>query len=131
MGCDRVLLNLHEISPTDFGLAVVGRAAMKMAIGLVLAWAAPAQAHDWYDPNCCGGADCHALSSSAVKELPDGWLTPMGWVGYRDARVLPSQDERYHICTSHLPAVVSCGDSKSTAPQFLYMRCLYVPPRGM
>ena len=106
-------------------------AVIKMAIGLVLACSAPAEAHDWYDANCCSGHDCHALSSSAVKEVPDGWLTPMGFVDYRDARVLPSHDERYHICITQLPAVIFHRDIKPTAPQFPYMRCLYVPPRGM
>jgi hypothetical protein len=69
------------------------------------------------------------LSRSAVEELPEGWLTPAGFVDYRDARVLPSHDEHYHICITDPPAVVFRRDIKSTT--FSYMRCFYVPPMGM
>lgn len=80
---------------------------------LLIPLAGAAQAHDWYDNTCCSDKDCRPIEDNEVKESPQGWLTPMGWVGYGDRRVKDSRDGRYHICATQR------------------LICFYVPPRGM
>jgi hypothetical protein len=97
---------------------------------LLIPLAGPAQAHDWYAPNCCSGHDCHPLEDSEVKELPQGWGTPSGVVGYQDKRVKPSQDGRFHICVVEIDASPYMFSPKGRRTSFTSIRCLYVPPRG-
>ena len=90
--------------------------------------------HDWYDPTCCGGNDCRPLTESEVKESPQGWLTPMGWVGYGDRRVKSSQDGRYHLCTGSRYTIspLDLGNRHMSPPRTPspFLRCFYVPLRG-
>lgn len=88
-----------------------------------LAYAVPCMAHDapagWqYDLQCCQNRDCRPISSSWVKEGPDGYVITIDneTVPYRDARIKNSPDGMYHWCT------VDGRDDGRTI-------CLYVPPR--
>lgn len=61
----------------------------------------PAQAHEWYSPQCCSGRDCHPVNCEDLHENADGSLTygPSG-ITFRKDQIHPSQDARCHICTS-------------------------------
>ena len=83
-----------------------------------------AAAHDapsgWsYDLACCYNRDCRPISSSAVREGPDGYVITIDneTVPYTDTRIKDSPDGLYHWCT------VDGRDDGRTI-------CLYVPPRG-
>lgn len=92
-----------------------------------LAWAclvsaSHANAHSWYsgktDPvlhlECCGGHDCHPVTSSDVRSTPEGYYVrqpqpyarndpPTGeWFVPRD-RVQSAPDDKYHICENLYP----------------------------
>lgn len=86
--------------------------------------ALPAFAHDapkgWtYDTTCCHNRDCRPISSSRVKERPEGYLITIDneVIPYHDARIKDSPDGLFHWCT------VNGRDDSRTI-------CLYVPPRG-
>lgn len=90
------------------------------SISVVLA--GNANAHSWYsgktDPvlhlECCGGHDCHPVTSSDVRSAPEGYyvrqpqpysrnVPPTGeWFVPRD-RVQSSPDDNYHICENLYP----------------------------
>jgi hypothetical protein len=85
-------------------------------------WAGDAYAHSWYsgktDPvlhlECCGGHDCHPVTSSDVRSAPEGYYVrqpqpysrndpPTGeWFVPRD-RVQSAPDDNYHICENLYP----------------------------
>ena len=33
----------------------------------------PADAHSWYDADCCGDTDCHRVPCDEISEEPDGF----------------------------------------------------------
>lgn len=95
-----------------------------MIAAVIVLPALPATAHDaptgWhYDLACCQNRDCRPISSSAVKEGPDGYLITIDneTVPYKDGRIKDSPDGLFHWCT------VDGRDDGRTI-------CLYVPPRG-
>lgn len=80
---------------------------------------------DWYDPRCCNQQDCrpepienfdYVLDPATGK--PGVLYKPTGHV-FTDTGVLPSQDERYHVCTR----VVSAG----TENEYIAHYCVYIP----
>lgn len=79
---------------------------------------------DWYDPRCCNQQDCRPEPEENFDYVlgPDGkpgvLYKPTGNV-FQDTRVLPSQDERYHVCTR----VVSAG----TENEYIAHYCVYIP----
>lgn len=91
---------------------------IKYALAFLLA-AVPAFAHEWYAYECCSGVDCGPLTSAQIKETPAGWLlVDTGRViPYDYAKVKPSQDDRYHLCTAG-------GDPMGN------ILCFYAPPMG-
>lgn len=86
--------------------------------------AAPADAHDWYDRECCHAQDCQPIPTAAIRWSAYGYivtLTPQihrqvkrsdGWlVRFPDVR--RSLDGRWHACVRNGALV-----------------CLYGPPAG-
>src|SRR5262245_54146859 len=66
---------------------------------------ASAHAHDWYDPTCCSGYDCHpvagvAFVSADLTETPVMVVTtPRGTAAVNSsARFSTAQDSRMHAC---------------------------------
>src|SRR5580704_1145073 len=56
----------------------------------------PAEAHDWYPLECCGGHECHPIPCEEIKsDGPD-----IVWKGFRTRREFAwhSQDDKCHIC---------------------------------
>lgn len=97
---------------------------VSVASAILMSSASLALAHDapsgWsYDAACCFDRDCRPISSSAVKEGPDGYLITIDneTVPYTDTRIKDSPDGLFHWCT------VDGRDDGRTI-------CLYVPPRG-
>jgi hypothetical protein len=39
-------------------------------LALTLALGSPVDAHEWYDPHCCGGHDCHEVADDDVPKRP-------------------------------------------------------------
>ena len=87
---------------------------MRLAlIGLVVA-------HSWYsgrhDPvtgyECCDDKDCRVISPRYVEPLPDGGFNIRTSSKNRyfipKDRVLESEDNRYHICTSSPHMTIRC-----------------------
>lgn len=80
--------------------------------------AARAEAHHWYDGDCCSGKDCRPAKPGEVTLAPAGG----GWLVRSLGAVMPfaspnlrrSRDLRFHICT----------------PDNRTLRCLYAPPPG-
>lgn len=87
------------------------------AIGWACAHEAPL---GWtYPLACCSGIDCRDVPKAAVLESPSGYVivTSGETVPYRDPRVRPSPDGRYHWCS------VGGSDEGRTL-------CLFVPDKG-
>ncbi len=54
-------------------------------------------AHDWYDPQCCGGQDCHPVPCEELVEQGNGdWK----WNVYTfdKNKVTSSHDSKCHVC---------------------------------
>ena len=79
----------------------------------------PANAHDWYPSICCSQGDCFAVEDEDILELTTGMfeIVPTGQL-VDSGKVYPSEDGRYHVCTSKL--------KDFSVP----VKCLFVPPRG-
>jgi len=96
--------------------AVIPPAASGGVAALILAVflsgsAEPAQAHEWYDANCCSGRDCAPISTDRVDVTREGYVITLK-VGdhpvlkrdrvYRlpfDSRTLKeSRDGNFHLC---------------------------------
>jgi hypothetical protein len=75
-----------------------------------------AQAHSWYDIDCCDTRDCRPAEAGEVTVVPDGFDVRVGTQFRHFARTefRQSQDARFHICVT--PATI---------------RCLYVPGGGV
>lgn len=75
----------------------------------------PVQAHEWYEPACCGGHDCHPVEADEVKQFDDG---SYGWSTFKfsTGMVRPSRDGKYHVCV---------GTDEGGFP--IFPRCIYVP----
>lgn len=92
--------------------------ALAAILMLVFGWAAGARAHEWYDPDCCGGNDCEPVShvsfvAADARSTPTMVVTTsLGTKPLTEAtKVRSSKDGRMHAC--------------------IYMGrllCLYLPP---
>lgn len=101
---------------------------LMLAIGAgVIALARPAAAHSWYDGYCCSDKDCAPVRASTVRATAEGWEITLApgdhpmvsepvthFYRYDDTRVLPSQDDDFHVCLNSWGRVL----------------CLYVPLFG-
>lgn len=76
----------------------------KLSIGLavlcvaILLGTLQVNAHDWYSSSCCGGHDCHPITScSEILEQANGWVS---WEGnwFSPSQVHPSLDNQCHVC---------------------------------
>lgn len=112
---------------------------MRLA-ALALALAAPAAAHDWYDPWCCHDKDCAPIPLASVEiveggyriDLPPGGhpQAPLGgrfFVPFRigalpNTNIRWSRDGDYHACILRPYGT----DLQGETPE-LGIRCLYVP----
>lgn len=83
------------------------------AIGMIV-WMSRAQAHSWYDLECCSGTDCRRVPAHAVRPAQGGWLMTKGehWPA---GKVRPSADGEWHECR----------------PLGLSLLCVYGPMQGM
>lgn len=57
-------------------------------------------AHEWYSASCCGGSDCHPITScSEILETARG----VAWNGVQFTKdmIHPSQDNQCHVCIMH------------------------------
>jgi hypothetical protein len=76
-------------------------------------------AHSWYEPECCGGSDCHPLTDEQVKEVRTGYLVS---VPDHDPIIVPYGTER----PSHDRFFHLCWPSWAEKPS-----CFYAPPKGV
>lgn len=99
-------------------------------LALACALAAPAaraHAHEFYDAQCCGGADCHPVACEQITAVPGGfdYQDPRDHAIYFFTRnkMIPSQDDRCHVCLH---------GSITHSPQCLYLpvNTRARPPRG-
>lgn len=76
--------------------------AIGALIGIVAFFAIliAAQAHDWYDPQCCSGEDCRPVPAEEVIETETGWKHLPSGIEFRKDQVKPSKDRHFHICVS-------------------------------
>lgn len=96
--------------------------AVLILVCILVLFAIPSDAHEWYPQECCDDRDCRPYSSEDVGitqqgyKLKDGTLIPHG-----DARIrsTPPDGEGYHLCTT-------C-DEMGTC----YHVCLFVPNVGV
>lgn len=59
----------------------------------------PANAHSWYDGDCCSDRDCRPISASEVRELAwDRVLDLVSGQEVRGAQIRQSKDGDWHIC---------------------------------
>jgi hypothetical protein len=78
-------------------LAIAGTVLFALAIaGLV-------NAHSWYDPHCCSGSDCRPVAYDDVIEIEGGWKHLPTGVMFRRDQVLPSKDNKFHVCIGNKP----------------------------
>lgn len=57
-----------------------------------------AQAHSWYDAECCSNDDCKPVAAEEVIETETGWKhLPTGTEFTKDM-VKPSRDRNFHVC---------------------------------
>lgn len=69
-------------------------------IGWIALWVVAANAHSWYDPECCSDQDCYPVAAEDVIETDTGWKhLPTGKTFTRQ-QVKPSKDRNFHICVS-------------------------------
>lgn len=59
--------------------------------------AQPGLAHDWYDPKCCGGQDCHPVPCDQLSEDSKGNWHWGPYTFYKNA-IEPSKDSKCHVC---------------------------------
>lgn len=92
-------------------------------LGLFLFYITGALAHEWYDPQCCGGSDCHPVPCKEITQDPSTrwWRwTPaeqQGATPYYDFapdKMKASPDGMCHACVTNYSAPM----------------CLYMPPGG-
>lgn len=74
-----------------------------------------ADAHSWYDDDCCNTSDCAPYEGDVIEEdkgyrMGDGELIP-----YTSKKIRQSVDNRFHLCMNQYTK---------------YIYCLYVPNRG-
>lgn len=105
--------------------------AALIAFWFLIALASPSQAHDWYDPACCGGNDCAPIPRESVALTREGWVVtlqpgqhPMVTRGRVTAIVpadeaRPSQDADFHACVR--------DQSSPSAVMAEPIICLYIP----
>lgn len=105
-------------------------------------WIVPAEAHEWYDRDCCSGRDCAAVALDAASLAR---IVDVGPAGIRiriepgDHSVLPhafgerlftwddpqlrqSQDDNWHVCITPHQRPDLGGAHK--------VLCVYMPPVG-
>lgn len=69
-----------------------------IALGLIIGLVADkAQAHSWYEPECCSGKDCREVSDEQITFNSDGSYTYDGLKFTKDM-VRPSRDGKFHVC---------------------------------
>lgn len=90
---------------------------LALIVAVSLLYVVSANAHSWYDQQCCNMRDCEPISIEAVTETKSGWTVDyISKLGFPVHGVTPygkerdSQDGRFHACA--MPG------------RFL---CLYVP----
>ncbi len=79
-----------------------------LTLFFTLVWiASPADAHDWYDGDCCSDRDCHPVADGIVIDTQDGGVDVKGFIqsgGFiqhlapSSTRLRWSLDTRDHIC---------------------------------
>jgi hypothetical protein len=67
----------------------------------------PADAHSWYDADCCGDTDCHRVPCDEISEEPDGFHWQYGprrvdELVFARSKLRPSRDGYCHVCHQDL-----------------------------
>jgi hypothetical protein len=71
---------------------------------LLLALAGSAQAHSWYDPECCNTQDCRPVETEDVVEIENGvWKYLPTGQEFRGKQIRPSRDNHFHVCIGNQP----------------------------
>ena len=66
---------------------------------IMLVFAPPARAHEWYPPECCNKVHCEPLPAGSVTRTPQGWRMPNGFVlPYGAGRQTPDIASGFHWC---------------------------------
>ena len=76
----------------------------------------PADAHSWYDADCCGDTDCHQVPCDEISEEPDGFHWQYGprrvdELVFARSKLRPSRDGYCHVCHQNLrdkPSIPIC-----------------------
>jgi hypothetical protein len=71
-----------------------------IAVALALIWTGAADAHGWYDPECCGEQDCKPVADGVVNDANDSGVDVQGFghIGPKDSRLRMSLDVHDHLC---------------------------------
>jgi hypothetical protein len=80
-----------------------------------------AEAHSWYDENCCSGKDCHPVACDEISEERDGFHWHYGphpgdELVFAYAKLHPSIDGTCHVCHQNLL------DGNPSNPICIYLR---------
>lgn len=79
---------------------LAGLLLLILFFGWLLQWSTmPANAHSWYDGDCCSDRDCRPIPATEVREMAwDRVLDLISGQELRGAQVRQSQDGEWHIC---------------------------------
>lgn len=81
-----------------------------------------AEAHDWYEKDCCHDRDCAPLADGSIVETKHGFIVPSGeLILYGDFRLKQSRDYRFHWCR------LAGEGGRHPQERVTMTLCLYVP----
>ena len=84
--------------------------ATVLAVAVFVLLITHAWGHDWYEPQCCSGRDCHPVDQTDLVEIENGcWKQLSTGLKYCGAMVRPSQDRHWHVCHSPGGGVPYCA----------------------
>lgn len=82
-----------------------------------------AEAHEWYDPECCSGEDCAPIAAKPwqVERIPGGYRIKLRQgdhpmvrrtieveIGDENPKLRQSHDEKWHVCVGPASQAVFC-----------------------
>lgn len=69
-------------------------------LGLLLMFKGIADAHEWYQSECCSDTDCKPVKDGVVEDSADGGVDVKGFghIGPSSSKLRESQDTQDHLC---------------------------------
>lgn len=87
---------------TDLGKVIIIYTvfAVLVIFGLIVFYVRVADAHEWYDGDCCSDHDCKPVREGVVEDSADGGVDVKGWghIGPSESKLRESKDTEDHLC---------------------------------